>query len=358
MVDINRPAVYENFTDVHLAIGGDVWKGWEEVKITRSIEQGAGTFDLKLTDVWPGGSAARPIIPGVACQVEIAGAALITGYIDDATEAFEANNHELSVRGRDAAGDLIDCSAVHKSGEWKNARLEDIAADLARPFDIAVTASSSTGKAFESFRIQEGETVFEAIERACRQRALLVTSNGVGGLVIGSGKGIENNRAALVLGKGGNVLKLTAEASGRERFSHYTVKGQNAGGGFMDAEDIAGDEATIQDGTVTRHRPLIVLAEEPGDGPTFAERARWEQRVRAARSKRISVTVQGWLDQAGKPWRPGDVVPCEFFRFVGEMLIAAVTLTRGPGGTLSDIELSLPGALDVLAEPDKDALSW
>jgi len=336
--------------EVKLIIGGDVWRGWEEVTITRSIEQAAGTFDLKLTDRWPGSDVVRPINPGIACRVEISGQPIIGGYIDDATETFEADTHELSVRGRDAAGDLVDCSAVYKSGEWKNAKLEDIASDLCRPFGVLVTASTSTGKAFESFRIQEGETVFETIERACRQRGLLVRSTGTGGLVIGSGAGVANNAGALALGDGGNVLKLRIEASSRERYSSYTVKGQNVGGGEKSAEDIAGDEAVVLDGSVPRYRPLIVLAEEPGDGPRFEERARWEQRVRWARGKRMSATVQGWLDRAGRPWRPGDVVAVDFPKFKGSMLIATVNFSRGPTGTLSTLDLTLPNAFDVLGE--------
>lgn len=346
-------------SDAHLIIGGDVWKGWEGVTITSSIEQASNTFKLKLTDQWPGSGGTRPIAPGVACHVEVGGTAVVTGFIDDATEEFAADRHELTVRGRDAAGDLVDCSAIHKSGEWKNAKLEEIAADLCKPFNITVTARTSTGKAFESFRIQEGETVFETIERACRQRALLVKSDGVGGLVIVSGKGVENSNGALKLGENGNVLNLRAEASVRERFSKYTVKGQNIGAGFMEAEEIAGDEASVQDGTVTRHRPLIVLAEEPGDGPTFEERARWEQRVRAGRAKRMTATVQGWLDWMKQPWRPGDLVPCDFPRYTGDMLITQVQFTKGENGTTSAIELAAPGALDVLAEVEQDGgLGW
>lgn len=289
----------------------------------------------------------------------MAGQPIITGSIDDVDESYASTNHDLSARGRDAAGDLVDCSAIYKSGEWKNTKLENIATDLCKPFGISVTASSTTGKPFESFRIQEGETVFECLERACRQRAVLMQSDGSGGLVIGTAAENENSDGALKVGKNGNVLKLSTAASARERFSQYIVKGSNSGGGFMAAEDIAGDEGKVQDGTVKRYRPLIILAEEPGDGPTFKERAQWEQRVRASRAKRITATVQGWLDQAGKPWRPGDLVPCEFPRFKGQMLITTVRHTLNENGTLTSIELSLPGAFDVLAEPDaSEDLGW
>ncbi|TCS62592.1 phage baseplate assembly protein [Varunaivibrio sulfuroxidans] len=340
-----------NAARASLIIDAAAWRGWEDISITRGIERIAGTFQLTLTDRWPGQTTRRPLAPGAPCRVELYGRPVITGHIDDVEEAIEETSRTFTVRGRDRAGDLVDCSAVHKSGGWKNARLEDIAADICAPFKIKVTAPAGTGARFETFRIQEGETAFEAIERACRQRARLVRSDGVGGIVIAAVAGAANPNGALKLGAGGNVLKLRATASLTERFSTYTVKGQDTGGGWKDATDIAGASATAADGAVTRYRPLIVIAEEPGNGPTFAERAAWESRVRAARAKRITVTVQGWRDAAGAPWRPGDRVGVDFPRLKGEMLIAQITHTLGAGGTLSDIDLVLPGAFDVLPKP-------
>ncbi len=40
--------------------------------------------------------------------------------------------------GRDKTGDLVDCSVVHSSGKWKGVRLEQVAADVCRPFGITV----------------------------------------------------------------------------------------------------------------------------------------------------------------------------------------------------------------------------
>lgn len=345
--------------DLELIIGGNAWRGWEEVSITRSMEQAAGTFELKLTDQWAGQDTPRAIDTGLACRVDILEHPVITGHIDDVEESIESDTHDLVVRGRDKVGDLVDCSAIHKTGEWKAAKLEDIAADLARPFGIEVIALTATGAAFESFRLQEGETAFETIERACRQRAVLPRSDGLGNLILTSGKGIDAPGAQLKLGQGGNVLKLTATSSLRDRFSKYTVKGQDAGGGWKSADDIAGADASIEDGSVPRHRPLILIAEEPGNGATFEERARWEQSVRRARAKRMSATVQGWTDTAGEVWRPGTLAACEFPRYTGQMLITAVRHVLGGNGTTTALELVLPGALDVLkAEEDDGGASW
>ena len=122
---------------------------------------------------------------------------VITGYVDDVSPAYSATGHDVTVDGRDATsqGDLVDCSAIHQPGEWRvSGTLEAIVTILAKPFGIPVKAECDTGTAFRKFRIEEGETAFEAIERACRMRAVLAAGDGKGGLrIIRAGSG----RAAL-----------------------------------------------------------------------------------------------------------------------------------------------------------------
>ena len=128
----------------------------------------------------------RVIRPGDACRVQLDGDAVIQGWVDVVTVDYDARGHTLSVRGRDTTGDLVDCSAATEPGEWKDARLEEIAAALCAPFDIGVTVADDvdTGEPFARFRIEEGESVFEAIDRACRFRAVLPRSDGEGGLIL------------------------------------------------------------------------------------------------------------------------------------------------------------------------------
>lgn len=346
-------------SDLELVIGDACWRGWKDVSITRSMERVSGTFELKLTDRWPGQDTPRGIDTGHQCLVAISGQPVITGHIDDVEETFDASIHDLTVKGRDMVADMVDCSAIYKTGEWKNAKLEDIAVDLAAAFDIDVITLAATGPDFENFRIQEGETAFECLERACRQRAILPRSDGLGNLVLTNGQGVTEPGSVLKFGDDGNVLELSATSSLRDRYSSYTVKGQDVGGGWKSADEIAGTEAKIFDGSVPRHRPLILIAEEPGNGATFAERVRWEQSVRRARAKRMRVTVQGWLDAGGKLWRPGTLADCEFPRYTGQMLITAVRNTLSDAGTKTELELVLPGALNVLKSASGDGgASW
>ena len=149
--------------DVRLKVAGSEYGGWKRIRISRSIEQLAGSFDLAVSELWPGQDYERRILAGDACSVLVDGQALVTGYVDDVSIAHGSTRHEVGVSGRDATGDLVDCSAIKGSGQWASRTLEQIATELCKPFGIKVRAEVNTGKAFNGFALQEGETVFEAL---------------------------------------------------------------------------------------------------------------------------------------------------------------------------------------------------
>ncbi len=104
---------------IALRIDGVDWTWWKSVEVTRQIDAVAGSFSLALADRWAPGDTAAPLAAGQACEVIIGGDQVIKGYIDKAAFALAANDHGVSVTGRDASADLVDCSAVHKPGQWR-----------------------------------------------------------------------------------------------------------------------------------------------------------------------------------------------------------------------------------------------
>ncbi|MQX36812.1 phage baseplate assembly protein [Roseospira navarrensis] len=335
-----------------LELGDQLWRGWTSVSVTRSIEAVAGAFDLTLTRR----TGARLRIPlGGPCRVSVEDergrrTPVLTGYIDDVEPSYDAQSHEVTVRGRDAAGDLVDCSAIHlPSGEWHGVTLDQIARDLVAPYGISVRAAADTGPAFASFRIQEGETVWDALERACRYRGILAMSDGLGGLVLTTPAQARDTGATLERVPGTRVLSARGMMSHRDRYSTITVKGQSALDDGFGVEAVAAGRASVTDAGVPRHRPLIVLAEE---GESLADRAAWERTVRQGRSRRAEITVAGWRDDADALWRPLTLVRVvdPWLALDRAMLIAGVTYDKSDDGTTATLEVVAEGAFDVRQE--------
>lgn len=334
---------------VELRVNGNYFGGWQSVKVELGIEQLAGTFDLTVTDKWntTQGQRAMQIRPGQACELLIDRQTVITGYVDDTGPRYDKQSHSINVTGRDRAADLVDCSAIYKSGQWSNKKLEQIAADLCKPFGIQVMTVADTGAAFESFSIQEGESVFETLERAARMRAVLLMSDGLGNLLITRAGTV---RAPAGLAEGENILTAEGTFSWKDRFSDYIVKGQAQGNDEHYGETVAHPSGTVKDNVINRYRPLIITAEDQGSNATLKQRAEWERNVRAGRGARATISVQGW-DVGGQLWKPNTITrlysPLLYADM--DMLITSVGYSLDDDtGTLATLQLALPSAFDMI----------
>ncbi|MEX2450905.1 MAG: hypothetical protein WD407_08635, partial [Rhodospirillales bacterium] len=331
--------------NVSLTVGGQIHEGWTAVTVVRSMEEPAGTFDLDLTDYW--GETApnrRSISPGERCTLAVGGDTVITGYVDSVKPAYDAEKHTVKVTGRDAAADILDCQNTIAPGAWKNLNLAQLASVLCAPFGIKVTRDTDVGRRFANFKAQEGETVYEALERAARQRAVLVMSDGLGGIVLTRAK----SAGAVAAFKGvpnGNILAAGGHFDHSQRFSRYVAKGQDGGDDWKSPEAIAHGKGEAVDGAVTRHRPRVIVAEDLGDDVTLQDRAEWERNVHAGRARRAQITVQGWRTggETGALLKPNTIVRLDdnWLNVHADMLVVSVNLTESDAGRICVLELAI-----------------
>lgn len=372
--DTDRSAVAAQAT---LTLGGQVHRGWRSLKLSMGIEAAAAKFSLELAERWTprnkGGGASldpRLVRPLAACSLALDGEVVVEGYVDAVEVDYDATRHVLAVTGREKTGDLVDCAAVVDGPhEFAGLKLDELCRRLARPYGVTVRAETDVGRPFGRFSIQPGETAWEALERACRQRALLATGDGKGVLVLTeSGKGGEAAGSLQLGGKQGNILRANGSFDFSERHSLVVVRGQGDTRAQSSGQDVtvvsdapeaagraAAGQARATDDLVTRSRPRVMIAEAAGDGPSFQERANWEVRVAAGKSRRISYTVPGWRGSTGKLWRPNTLVKIkdDYIAFEGELVIAEVVYSLGEQGTLCELQCAPVDAYARIAEPEK-----
>ena len=335
-----------------LLVDGIRHSGWQSVSINRSIETVAGTFSLALTERWPGQETARPVMPGRPCQVLIGSDKIITGYVDDANPQYDKSSHAVQIAGRCKTGDAVDCSAVYKSGQWRNVKLETIAQNLLAPFGIGVKVEANTGKAFSSHNIEEGESAFECIERAARQRAVLLVSDAEGNLVITTAR---TKQTGITLIEGKNILSAEAALSWKDRYSKITVKGQAKPSDGDFGERATRGRGAATDEEIDRYRPLIMIAEDAGNGATLSQRAVWERNTRRGKGNRATITVAGWRID-GQLWQPNMLVSVTSPRLYLDntpILIAGCQYQLSRSGTTTVLSLAPPEAFAQLATAPK-----
>lgn len=331
--------------EVSLFVNGQRYEGWTEASVKRSVKAIAGEFHLSVTDNWGGTGSVFFISIGDKAQVKIGDEILITGYVEEIQNSIDATGHTVSVSGRDKTGDLVDSSAIYKSGEIKNADLLKIAQLLTEPFGLSVSAETDVGAAFPGFVVKTGETVFEALDRAARLRGVLFSSDGSGNVIITK---LGKTKARTSLIEGQNVKQASLSLDTKDRFSEYFVKAQMKGNDQTHGKHVSQVKGDASDPVMKRYRPLVVIAEQQANLAESQKRAQWEAAVRAANSSKISVTVQGFEQtESGPLWQANELVYFES-KTMGlkqELLVADIEWKiSGSGGRETVMTLQKPDA--------------
>ena len=106
----------------------------------------------------------------------------------------------------------------------------------------------------------------------------------------------------------GQFLAIDWSGAAGERHKGIALAVAHADGGADpddgdDAETITSPSGSATDPGVTRHRPLVLVAETQSGGPSLASRAAHEAKTRAARGRQAVYTLPGWRNAQGGLWR-------------------------------------------------------
>lgn len=327
---------------IELQVDGVLYSGWKTVSVSRSISSVAGGFSLGVSQNVED-AIALPIKPHQSCKIMINKHILIDGFIDDLTIDVDADMHTIEVGGRDKTGDLVDCTVQSKPSEWRNIKIVQLVEELLKPYGIKVIDEAKNEKPIEVFKTEPSESVFQALDRACKLVGVLPIQ-ACGGLVLAY-TGTQKAGTPLVLG--GNILSATAEYDYSERYSEYIVKGQQAKAGGAGSKPFA----VVKDEKITRHRPLSKQADGQVSIEQAKRQAEWEKATREAKSSKLNLTVAGWTTETGKLWDINQLVQVEapLLGVQGELLIESVEYALDDGGEIC--KLSLISANALLIEP-------
>ncbi|MDZ7804343.1 phage baseplate assembly protein [Thiohalophilus sp.] len=341
--------------NVTLRINGTDYSGWTSVRINRSIEQVCGTFNLTLSERWGDSSAPPQIRAGDACEVYCGDDRVLTGYVDDALPAYDAETHSISIAGRSKAGDLVDCGLPARQFTEPRTLLQ-LARAVAGSFDIDVRAQTDVGAPFKHRpQIEVGQTGFEFLEKLARQRGVRFMSDADGTLlIVRAGKTVAP--ASLVLGE--NIKAASGQFTQRDRYNQVVVVGQTAGTDTWNGEQAAVNQGKAQDKTVRANRQHYIVAENAADSADCKRRAQWQRNTAYGRGQALTYTVVGWRHNDWL-WQPNVLVPVtdEWLRMDNErLLIASVQYSLDEeNGQQTELQLMPPEAFDLVPTPEPDA---
>lgn len=339
---------------VSLVIGGVAYTAWRSISIKYSSQSPERSFSVVASDEAPDYiSNAWVFEPGTPVQVLASGELVLDGYINDLEINIEAESHELRVSGRSKSQDAVDCSVDHKTHEWRNKRLDEIANSTGNNTRFRLDESMPP---IDVVRANPGEKVWKFIDRHARAHGLFLTGQADGSVLI-TKHGKKRHAGALM--EGNNLKVGAAKFSDRERHEKIKGKSQRAVGTGRRATQI---NEEVTDPGARKGRVLQIMPDHHLDKKRARTRAEVSRDTRQGLSVSLSATIPGWRDDGGRIWEAGWLVYClsTMLHLSQDLAINTVELSQDEGGsgTLAKLELVDPRALGGKGGKSKSAKGW
>jgi prophage tail gpP-like protein len=330
--------------NVSLSIGGVEYSGWTSVLVRRSLDEFCSSFMLDLADTWHSSKNQIPFNAGDSCSIKVGKDLILTGYIDEISVTSDSEDHILSVLGRSKAGDLVDCSAIYKTGTFVNQTLVDIAKKICSPFGISAKTDVTGIGTIKKVSIQDGETCFDFLNRSAKMEGLLLTSTPSGDVLFTRAG---RSKRSFTISSTTNAIKCEYTDNKKDVFSSYIFKGQTLTGEEYRGKNYK-PKASASDALTKRYRPIIIQAESQAENARLSVRAKWERNVRRSQAKKIAYTIPGWREN-GVLWDINSLVSVAdpILGIEDTLLIASVELSLDESGTKTTLELVHPNAYSI-----------
>lgn len=331
--------------ELSLLVNGRKYGGWKSVRVTRSIETMAGSFNLEASDRWAEQEVPWPIAEEDACRVEIDGFVVIDGYVGKRNFALAGTQRSLAFSGKDRAAALVECDAILDKWSFRDTTILEVARKVAAPFGVRVTQQPGLvlPKLNRKLVVNPGDTPFQVIQSAGAIAGVLAVSDGAGGVVLTRAG---TARCGTPLVEGENVVGASVEFDAEERFHRYVVVTQVAGTDEAPAEHTRIRAEAIDQGVRRTNRVKLIRPETGVSVADARKRADWEARIRAAHAETVTVVVEGWTQPRGGLWPINALVPVHIpsIGIVGDLLISQADHSLSNDGESTQFRLVRPDA--------------
>lgn len=336
-----------------LTLRGRDYGGWLRVRIERAANQATIQWGVIGTRDWPGMEALWDFAPGDAIRGTVGDKPVVTGWVDTISPAYGAEQHQIEISGRGLVSDLCDCSPEGAPTEWKQTPAGTIITQIAAVFGIEVRIEADLAPPLD-FKRQQGEAGWESISRICKLRQCLAYEEPDGTLLVTR---VSQEYCDTDLIQGENIKDATAKLDDKDRYSVYIVKGQQpaAKKAGVAPKQAAQSVAQVQDPSIRRFRPMVIVQGASTNNGEALERAKWEMQKRWGAGREAEIVVQGWHTKAGLLWPVNRLCRLQdtWLGIDRDMSIIKAAHELGARGSLTTLTLQPPEALT----PEPESLS-
>lgn len=337
-----------------IKVNGVELSGFESASVVSSMETASSSFSFSAT-AQPNNT--YPIKAGDEVTVDIDGTTRVTGYVEKVSVSYSQNSHTISLSGRDRLADLIDSTVGDTKQIVAPISLSAICRIILDSIGLTAVGVIDNVGTLTDFSEGDllsasvGEKAFTFLEKFARTKQALLTTDGLGNLVIerGSSKKLVTQLINISGNPLSNILQGSSSVDVSQRYNLYKCQAdQNISSGISEEpmEEVVSQEGEATDSLIRASRVLEFNAEENSASGTCTDRATWEANVRRARSITASITVPG-NSANNELWIPNRLVDVNdsFLNITAEMLIKSVTYSQSlSGGSTTKLDLITPDA--------------
>jgi prophage tail gpP-like protein len=349
---------------ITVEVDGKQYFGFKTTSAEITLDTMSGQFSLNQATL---GSEISPFKVGQECVIRVEDEQVITGFIEAIEVNYDAEDHSITLSGRDKTSDVID-SSTDKNIEFQSdlSLKENILQTLEKNNITGIDVVDNVGDipAFTRQEIESesiGEQIGDFLQSMAAKKQVFLTTDGMGNIVISRSQGALVDEALVSdpENPSSNILKATVRYNDSDRFNTYTVFSQenNAAatsfGGIFSGENITNRKGLATDSDIRTSRNIAIQADRAYTATQLQERSQWEANIRRVRSEVYTCTVRGHKrsDNSGI-WKPDQKVQIKdvFAGIEKNMLINRVVYTQSNEGTFSELSFVTEDAYKVEAE--------
>lgn len=331
---------------INLEVNGTEYTNF--TRATASVVLDTLANDFSFDAVIPAGEQ-LPFKGGDSCRVLVDDELVLTGNIENIIGNYSANDHTITVNGRDKTSDLIDSTINIMDDIRAPITLKQIIEKVIKHIgaDLLVIDDASPdpfNKAEDIVSPQPGDNAFLFVEEYAQKRQVLLTSNAEGNVVITNSQPTPSGGVLQNQIKAGtnNILSASWAYSTNDLFNKYIQKGQLDPvaldfGKSKTKTGVISQEGQIVDDNIRVGRQLVMVSDKGFSQAQLQTRAEWSKKIRQARSVAYSCSAQSFQNSAETLWLVNTLVSIfdEFADIDRDLLLNSITFTYDQRGSVS-----------------------
>jgi prophage tail gpP-like protein len=330
---------------VTLSVAGQMHGDWTNLWVDSDLKIPADAFEFGL------GLQHKSRLPadvrkGARVQVRIDDVVVMQGRLDARTHKLSrvggGASHCVTLRGRDDAASLLDCSAPIKSTQKLN--LMQVVEQMVKPLGISkIKFLGDKQYTHDKISVEPGESGADVLNKACEANGVAWWIAPDGTLTIG-GPDYEAPPVATLRLKYEQNLTNVEEVEEEDCidgvYSELTILGQSHGGKKGKG---ANQKAHATDPNIDWYRPKIVVDPDIQDAAVAATRSKKLMADGRLGGYTLKVIVNGFYTEGGVLWAAGQRIECDFepldTHAVFFLMARRFYVNRGCGGKYTQLTI-------------------